>query len=106
MRKLMVLLLVVVTGWYLTLGGGLRRYEEYAVRGALVESGLSDKRADCMARRMVKRLSILQLWKLQSFAEEKRTLGAYVRGAKRVGDSEALAVTASSAALCAVGIAR
>lgn len=106
MRKLVVLLLVLATGWYLTLGGGLRRYEEYRVRGALVDSGLSERRADCMARRMVKRLSILQLWKLQGFAEEKRTLGAYIRGVKRVGDAEAVAVTASSAALCAVGIAR
>jgi hypothetical protein len=104
LRKLVVLLLVVVTGWYLTLGGGLRRYEEYRVRGALIESGLSEKRADCMARRMVKRLSILQLWKLQSFAEERRTLGAYMRGVKRVGDAEAVAVTISSAALCAAGV--
>jgi hypothetical protein len=101
LRKLAVLLLLVVTGWYLTLGGGLRRYEEYRVRGALVESGLSAKRADCMARRMVKRLSIQQLWKLQSFGEEKHTPGAYIRGVKRVGDAEAVAVTASSAALCA-----
>lgn len=104
MRKLVVLLLVLATGWYLTLGGGLHHYEEYRVRGALVESGVSTKRADCMARRMVARLSIIQLWKLQRFAEEKRTLGAYMRGVKRVGDSEAVAVTASSAALCAVGL--
>jgi hypothetical protein len=104
MRKLVVLLLVVTTGWYLTLGGGLRRFEEYRVRGALVESGISEKRAGCMARRMVKRLSIFQLWKLQSFAEDKRTLGATIRGMKRVGDAEAVAVTVSSAALCAAGL--
>jgi hypothetical protein len=99
-----MLLLVAAAGWYLTLGGGLRRYEEYRVRGALVDSGISEKRADCMARRMVKRLSILQLWKLQSFAEEKRTLGATIRGVKRVGDAEVVAVTVSSAALCAAGM--
>jgi hypothetical protein len=104
LRKLIVLLLVVATGWYLTLGGGLRRYEEYRVQGALVESGVSEKRAACMARRMVRRLDLVQLWKLQDFAEEKRTLGAYIRGVKRVGDAEAVSVTASSAALCAVGL--
>lgn len=104
MRKLVVLLLIAAASWYLTLGGGLRRFEEYRVRGALVESGLSEKRADCMARRMVKRLSLLQLWKLQSFAEDKRTLGATIRGVKRVGDAEAMAVTVSSAALCAAGL--
>jgi hypothetical protein len=100
----LVLLLVLATSWYLTLGGGLRRFEEHRVRGALVEAGLSQKRADCMARRMVKRLDLFQLWKLQRFAEDSRSLGAYIRGVQRVGDAEAVAVTASSAALCAAGI--
>ena len=104
MRKLIVLLLVIATGWYFIPGGGLRRYEEYRVRGALMESGVSERRAECMARRMVKRLDLVQLWKLQRFSEEKRTLGAYIRGVKRVGDCEAVAVTASSAALCAAGL--
>lgn len=104
MRKLVLVLLVIVTGWYLTLGGGLRRFEEYRVRAALVDSGVSEKRASCMARRMVKRLDLFQLWKLQRFAEDSRSLPAYIRGVKRVGDAEAVAVTVSSAALCAVGI--
>jgi len=99
-----VLLLVAVTGWYLIAGGGLQRFEEHRVRAALVESGVSTRRAECMARRMVERLDLLQLWKLQNFAEKRRTLGAYIRGVKRVGDAEAIAVTVSSAGLCAVGL--
>ena len=105
MRRLAVLALVLALVAYLTVGGGFRRYQEYRVRGALMEAGLSEKRADCMARRMVKRLDTFQLLKLQRFAEDKQTLGAYVRGIKRVGDGEAVAVTASSAALCAAGLA-
>ncbi|MBB4859857.1 hypothetical protein HNO88_003189 [Novosphingobium chloroacetimidivorans] len=104
MRKAIVLVLGLTLAWYLFLGGGLQRYERYHVRGALIEAGFSDKRADCMAKRMVKRLSLFQLWKLQRFAQNKRSVGAFVRGAKRVGDSEAVAVTVSSAALFASGL--
>ncbi|WP_342803832.1 hypothetical protein [Novosphingobium album (ex Liu et al. 2023)] len=106
MRRFVLLLLLAAAGVYLTFGGGWRAFKEYRVRSALVEAGLSDKRADCMARRMVKRLSIVQLYKLQRFEGESHSLGAYIAGVRRVGDGEAIAVTASSAALCATGIAR
>jgi hypothetical protein len=106
LRKVIVLLLVLGLGWFLTLGGGFRRYEEYRVRGALVEAGFSDRRAECMAARMVERLDLFQLMKLQRFPEERHTLGAMVRGVERVDDREAIAVTASSAALCRLGLAR
>lgn len=104
MRKLAILLLAVVLGFYLTLGGGLARYEEYRVRGALVEAGVGGKHAACMARRMVKRLDLMQLWKLQHFAGKKRSLDAYLRGIRRVDDNEAVSVTVNSAALCAIGL--
>lgn len=106
MARLLLLLLVAGGAYFLTVGGGFQRYETYRVRAALVDAGLSDKRADCMARRMVKRLSVFQLYKLQDFAGEKHSLGDYLAGVRRVGDSEAIAVTASSAALCASGLAR
>jgi len=104
-RKVVVLLLAVLTLWYLTLGGGLRRYEEYRVSGVLRDAGLSAHRCDCMARRMVKRLSLIQLWKLQRFAGQGHGLDAALRGARQVDDDQALAVTASAAALCSVGLA-
>ena len=79
---------------------------ESRVRGSLVDAGLSAANADCMAKRMVDRLSIAQLRKLQKLRGEKRSLGDYVSAVRRVGDAEALAVTASSAALCGTGLAR
>ena len=106
MARFLLLILVAGAGYYLTLGGGFQRYETYRVHAALVDAGLSDMRADCMARRMVKRLSMFQLLKLQNFEGEKHSLGDYLAGVRRVGDSEAIAVTASSAALCASGLAR
>ena len=79
---------------------------ESQVRSSLVDAGLSAANADCMAGRMVDRLSLAQLQKLKQLKGEKRSLGDYVSAVRRVGDAEALAVTASSAALCGTGLAR
>jgi hypothetical protein len=63
-----------------------------------------------MAGRMVDRLSIGQLRKLEALkaraGERERpvSIGEYVERVRRVGDSEVIAVTASSAGLCAVGL--
>lgn len=105
MRRVIVVVLALALACYLFPGGGWERYERYRVRSALGEAGFSDKRADCMARRMTKRLSLVQLWKLQRWSEETRTGGAYLRGVRRVGDAQAVAVTLNSAALCATGLA-
>lgn len=85
---------------------GCSQIAESRVRSALIDAGLSEKDADCMAGRMVDRLSIAQLRKLEALEGEKRSLRDYVEAVERVGDAEALAVTASSAALCTTGIAR
>ncbi len=87
-------------------GGGAQAIAEYRVRSGLQEAGLSARTSDCMARRMVKRLSISQLFKLQALEGQKGSLGAYVKAVRAVGDGEVIAVTASSAALCASGLAR
>ena len=76
------------------------------VRSAMIEAGLSEKNAACMATRLTDRLSLGQLQNLKQLKGEKRSLGDYVAAVRRVGDSEALAVTASTAALCATGLAR
>ncbi|HKX78177.1 MAG TPA: hypothetical protein VJM34_06645 [Novosphingobium sp.] len=76
------------------------------VRSALVEAGLSRQNADCMADRMVERLTIRQLRKLEALKSEKRSLVDYVSAVRRVGDAEVIGVTASSAALCTTGIVR
>jgi hypothetical protein len=84
---------------------------ERQVRLALIEAGVGEKRSACMAQRMVKRLSIIQLWKLrQGMAaqegepEDGYGLGELIKRLRRVGDGEAVAVLTTSAALCAIGI--
>jgi hypothetical protein len=92
----------------LSLAGCVQTIAESRVRSALSEAGLSDGNADCMAERMVDRLTIAQLRKLEGLkaraGERERpvTLSQYVERVRRVGDAEVIAVTASSAGLCAV----
>ena len=76
------------------------------VKSAMIDAGLSERNSACMAERMTDRLSLGQLQKLKQLKGEKRSLGDYVGTVRRVGDPEALAVTASSAALCGTGLAR
>jgi len=75
------------------------------VRSALVDAGLSDSNAACMAERMTDRLTIGQLKRLQALQGPKRGLADYVATVKRLGDAELLGVTTSAAALCATGFA-
>jgi hypothetical protein len=75
------------------------------VKSALVDAGLSEANSGCMAERMTDRLSIGQLQKLKHLKGTKRSLYDYVAAVGRVGDPEAIEVTASSAALCASGLA-
>ena len=83
----------------------------WRVKGALVEAGIGEKRATCMAERMVERLTPVQLWKLrQGMAAqpgeptEGYGLGELVKRLDRVGDGEAVAVLTTSAGLCAIGL--
>jgi hypothetical protein len=86
--------------------GCIEKIAESRVRSALVRAGLSDRNADCMAHRMVERLTIKQLRKLEALQGEKRSVADYVVAVRRVSDAELLAVTTSSAALCATGLVR
>lgn len=76
------------------------------VKSAMIDAGLSEPNAACMATRMTDRLSLIQLNKLKQLRGEKQSLADYVAAVRRVGDAEALSVTASSAALCATGLAK
>ena len=112
MRKLLigVLLLVLLAGGALYTGLA-NPVVAWQVKGALVQSGIGEKRAACMAERMVDRLTIVQLWKLrQGMAaqpgepEEGYGLGELVKRLGRVDDGEAVAVLTTSAGLCAIGL--
>ncbi|WP_435418211.1 hypothetical protein WAB17_01135 [Parerythrobacter aurantius] len=95
----------------LLLTGCVSVIAENRVESALLKAGLSQRNAGCMAERMVDRLTISQLRKLEALRGRKgepvkpRTLRQFVERVRAVGDSEVLAVTASSAALCATGLA-
>lgn len=112
MRKAFVGLLLVVA---LAAGALFTGYADplvrWQVRAALVQSGIGEKRAECMADRMVDRLSIGQLWKLrQGMApqagepDEGYGLGELVKRLRRVEDGEAVTVLTTSAGLCALGL--
>ncbi|WP_271439078.1 hypothetical protein [Pontixanthobacter luteolus] len=83
---------------------------EWRVRSALVENGIGEKRAECMAARMTDRLSVPQLLKLRNMEaqdgepESPTGIRDFLRRVDRIGDAEVVAVTGSSAALCAIGI--
>ena len=95
----------------LALAGCVQTIAESRVRSALVDAGVGARDADCMAERMVDRLTIDQLRKLERVKaregerETNLSLSDYVSRVRRVGDAEVIAVTATSAGLCATGIA-
>ena len=112
MRKLLIgLLLIVALGAGALFTGLANPLVEMQVKGALVESGIGEKRAACMAGRMVDRLTIGQIWKLrQGMAakdgepEEGYGLGELIKRLRRVEDGEAVAVLTTSAGLCSIGL--
>ena len=76
------------------------------VKSALLDAGLSERNSACMADRMTDKLTLAQLKKLEGLKGEKRSLMDYVSAVRRVGDVDAIEVTASSAALCTTGLIR
>jgi hypothetical protein len=112
MKKLIIsLLLIILLAGGAVFTGLANPLVEMQVKSALVESGIGEKRAACMAERMVDRLTIPQLWKLrQGMAaqegepDEGYGLGELIKRLDRVDDSEAVAVLTTSAGLCAIGI--
>ena len=100
LKSLLTLIGLAVVLWF-----GVHWYATYRVRTAFAEAGMSDKAAACMGRRLVQRLSLAQLRKLEALETEERTVGGLLRGVRKVDDSEVVAVTTSSAALCTTGLA-
>jgi hypothetical protein len=86
--------------------GCVEKVAEQRVHAALLRAGLSEHNADCMAKRMVDRLTISQLRELEALQGEKRSIADYVALVERMNDTKVLGVTASSAALCATGLVR
>ena len=74
------------------------------VKSAMIDAGLSEPTAACMATRMTDKLSLFQLNKLKKLRGSNRSLSDFVGAVRRVDDPEAVQVTVSSAALCATGL--
>ena len=103
-------LLALIAPVVLLTAGCVEAIAESRVRTALLDAGVPAGDADCMSQRMVDRLTIEQLRKLEALkarageAERPSNLSDFVARIRRVGDEEVVAVTASSAALCATGL--
>ena len=76
------------------------------VKSAMIEAGLSEATAACMAGRMTDKLNLFQLNRLKQLKGAHRTLGEFVSAVRRVNDPAAIKVTVTSAALCSTGLAR
>lgn len=111
MRRLIIFLALLAGVAALGINtGAVDALVQWRVKSGLMDAGIGEKRAICMAARMTDRLSILQLRKLQNMQAQDREsveptgLGDYIKRVRRIGDVEVVTVTASSAALCAAGI--
>jgi hypothetical protein len=76
------------------------------VRAGLINAGIDQRTATCMADRMVHRLSLLQLRRMAGLgkAEHSRNLDQLLYRLRSLNDPEIVTVTASSAALCKLGL--
>ena len=81
---------------------------ETRVRNGLMSAGLSAPISACMADRMVDRLSLVQLNKLNGLGKLKKqkpgdvTLNEFVKRTRSLQDAEIVGVVTSSGVICAV----
>jgi len=75
---------------------------EARLRFGLVEAGLSEPLAACMADRMVDRLSLTQLRRIADLREAGRatSLAEFLHRVRSLRDPEILSVTSTSASVC------
>ena len=111
MRKIVAVLLIVLiaAGAWFYFSGGLERVTEARVETALLNTGAPPQLAACMAPKMVERLSLVQLKKLEGLrADQGENIvplspAELIGRIQRVDDPEALQVTGTAAASCALG---
>lgn len=79
---------------------------EARLRTGLRNAGLSEAMAACMAERMVDRLSLIQLRRIGDlpYASSSGSMSEFMHRIRSLGDPEIVGVSASAAALCAVGM--
>lgn len=76
---------------------------EARLRAGLVNAGLSEPMAACMAERMVDRLPLAQLGRIGDlpYAREERNAQGFLHRVRALGDAEILRVTSAAAGVCA-----
>jgi len=81
---------------------------EARLRAGLIDAGLSEPLAACMAERMVDRLSLTQLRRIGDLprARAATSVAEFLRRVRSLRDPEIWSVSSSSAAVCATGLAR
>jgi hypothetical protein len=81
---------------------------EARLRAGLIDAGLPEQLAGCMAGRMADRLSLMQLRRMGDLPQARQavSIDEFLHRVRALGDTRILAVTSSSAALCATGLAR
>jgi hypothetical protein len=79
---------------------------EQMTRDGLESAGIPRPMAGCMAKRMVDRLSLLQLRRLAGLGKAGRSTSVdqFLYRVRSLNDSKIVGVTTSSAALCALGV--
>lgn len=79
---------------------------ETRLRNGLVDAGLPEGLAGCMADRMVDRLSLIQLRRLADLEAAGRapTTESFLHRVRSLRDPEIWTVTSSAAARCAAGL--
>jgi hypothetical protein len=77
---------------------------EARLRAGLVNAGLSQPMAACVAERMVDRLSLTQLRRIGDlpYARDQRSVAGFLHRVRALRDPQIWAVSSSSAAVCAV----
>ena len=108
MRKLLIFLLLIAAGvgaaYYF---GAFDRVTERRVEQALTDAGLSPEMAECMAPKMVDRLTLPQLRRLERLKAEEDENSVPLSGREalarleRVDDPEALEVLVRAGGSCA-----
>ncbi len=110
MRWLLILLVLAAiagTAWYVLRSDGLlQQVTEDRVRTALIDNRVPEPMADCMAPRLVDKLSISQLRKLERLAPEEGerkiplSVGEAMVRLRRVDDREAVETLVTVAGGC------
>lgn len=80
---------------------------EARLRAGLIDAGLPEPLARCMAGRMVDRLSLVQLRRISDLPRARGAVSIpeFLHRVRALRDPGILAVSTSSAALCASGLA-